>query len=310
MRFIELTVTTTCEAEELVADVFWEYTDFGVAISSYLDAIKLLNSNIIYDYYDETILSGAKEISLIKGYFPLENAKILVANLRERLVELSQNSPFNFGSLEMITREVDGDDWLEMWRKHFRPIKFGQVTICPEWLDCSNEGIVVKIDSNMAFGTGEHETTSMVISEMQPYINDGTTVLDVGTGSGILGVTCALMGATQVVMTDIDEVAVSVANKNAKLNKVENACTILCQGDLGKVDQQFDLCVANITAEVLTVLAKDIVDRVAQNGHLVLSGILNDRLEKVTNCFGVLGATVVKTKTVGEWSCAVLQKLR
>lgn len=310
MRFIELTVTTTCEAEELVADVFWEYTDFGVAISSYLDAIKLLNSNIIYDYYDETILSGAKEISLIKGYFPLENAKILVANLRERLVELSQNSPFNFGSLEMITREVDGDDWLEMWRKHFRPIKFGQVTICPEWLDCSNEGIVVKIDSNMAFGTGEHETTSMVISEMQPYINDGTTVLDVGTGSGILGVTCALMGATQVVMTDIDEVAVSVANKNAKLNKVENACTILCQGDLGKVDQQFDLCVANITAEVLTVLAKDIVDRVVQNGHLVLSGILNDRLEKVTNCFGMLGATVVKTKTVGEWSCAVLQKLR
>lgn len=309
MQFIELTVTTTTEAEELVSDIFWDYTSYGVAISSVDDCIKLLNSDVVYDYYDEKILNGRSGVSLVKGYFAIDEADERIEAVRKQIEVLKSNSQFCLGTLEMVKREVSGDDWIEIWKKHFKPIKLGKIVICPEWIKYDGDELVVKIDSNLAFGTGEHETTSMVINAMQELVNSKMKVLDVGTGSGILGIACAKLGAEKIVMTDIDEVACVVAKNNAVKNDVGDKCQILCQGDLSKINESFDLCVANITAEVLTFLSSDIVNSVKENGYLVLSGILNDRAEKVEKLFTSLSCRLLSKTSIGEWTCVTFIKL-
>ena len=309
MQFIELTVTTTTEAEELVADIFWNYTEHGVAISSVDDCIKLLNSDIVYDYYDEGILNGVKGTSLVKGYFAIDDADKRIVSVREDLDALKNNCPFCLGTLETVKREVSGDDWIEIWKKHFKPIKIGNVVICPEWIKYDGDEITVKINSNLAFGTGEHETTSMVVSAMQNLNLKNAKVIDVGTGSGILGIVASKLGAKKVVMTEIDPVACEVAKGNAILNGESQNCQILCQGDLEKINETFDICVANITAEVLTFLSSSIAKLIIKNGHLVMSGLLNDREEKVEKLFINLGFKTLSKTSVGEWTCITMQKL-
>ncbi len=309
MQFIELTVTTTTDAEELVADIFWNYTEYGVAISSVDDCIKLLDSDIVYDYYDENILNGVKGVSLVKGYFSIDDADERIVSVRKDLDTLKNNSPFCLGTLETVKREVSGDDWIEIWKKHFKPIKIDNVVICPEWIKYDGDEIIVKINSNLAFGTGEHETTSMVVSAMQTLNYENANVIDVGTGSGILGIVASKLGAKKVVMTEIDPVAAEVAKGNAILNGESQNCEILCQGDLEKINENFDICVANITAEVLTFLSSSIVKIINENGYLVMSGLLNDREEKVEKLFNELGFKTLSKKSVGEWTCITLQKL-
>lgn len=111
------------------------------------------------------------------------------------------------GTLETVQREVEGDAWIETWKEHFRPFNIGKVVVCPAWLDHAPKAgeTTVKIDTFMAFGTGEHETTSMCVELLQEFMRPGETVIDVGCGSGILGITASLLGAEKVIMTDIDE---------------------------------------------------------------------------------------------------------
>lgn len=308
MKYIEVTVTTTVDAEELVSDIFWDLTDYGVAISSVDDVLRLLNSDVIYDYYDKSITEGISGVSLVKGYFAVDDAENLLNILRRKLDELKANACIPLGTLETVRREVDGDDWITIWKKHFKPIKIGDITVCPEWIECNESGKVIKIDSNLAFGTGEHETTSMIAEKMQSFVKEGVNVLDVGTGSGILGLIAAELGATEVVMTDIDVVACKVAERNVLINGANKVCKILCQSNLNGIDGRFDVVVANITAEVLVVLARDISSKVKNSGRLVLSGILNDRVDKVENEFEKYGLKKIGYNTVGEWSCLTLAK--
>lgn len=310
MKYQEITVTTTCEAEDLVADLFWKYTDYGVAISCVKDVIELTEAKVKnYDYLDNSLLKGDCSVSLVKGFFPIDKADELYKCLLKDLQGLKENGGeyINFGTLEVVKRIVDGDDWIEVWRKHYRPIPFGKITVCPEWIKYEGDGEVVYIDSNMAFGTGEHETTAMCVKLIEKYIKPSDTVIDVGTGSGILGLAAAKLGAKSVIMTDIDPVAVEAANRNAKLNKVDGVCKATLTNLLDGIVGSGDIVVANITAEVLAFLVKDIRSYVKEGGVVILSGILNDRLEKVINAYEEAGLKTEETLTDGEWSAAVFK---
>lgn len=310
MKYQEITVTTTCEAEDLVADLFWKYTDYGVAISCVKDVIELTEAKVKnYDYLDNSLLKGDCSVSLVKGFFPIDKADELYKCLLKDLQGLKENGGeyINFGTLEVVKRIVDGDDWIEVWRKHYRPIPFGKITVCPEWIKYDGDGEVVYIDSNMAFGTGEHETTAMCVKLIEKYIKPSDTVIDVGTGSGILGLAAAKLGAKSVIMTDIDPVAVEAANRNAKLNKVDGVCKATLTNLLDGIVGSGDIVVANITAEVLAFLVKDIRSYVKAGGTVILSGILNDRLEKVINAYEEAGLKTEETLTDGEWSAAVFK---
>lgn len=315
MKFTELTVSTTTSAQELVADVMWNYTNYGVAISDVLDVVELLNDRkSTWDYVDDAVLRELNSnVTLVKAYIPLDITDETVKKIAADLDALKKNCAENgieTGSLETVKRIVDGDDWIEIWRKHYRPIELGNVLICPAWIERKpKEGQVeIIIDSNMAFGTGEHETTSMVISLMQNYVKNAETVIDVGTGSGILGIAAAKLGAKKVVMTDIDYVAVKSAKHNCEINGVADKCEVDLNNLLDDKNITGDLVLANITADVLLILSESIPSRVKNGGVLIMSGIIKGRVNEVIDRYSAIDFELIQRKDEGEWIALVMKK--
>lgn len=315
MKFTELTVSTTTSAQELVADIMWNYTNYGVAISDVLDVVELLNDRkSTWDYVDDAVLRELNSnVTLVKAYIPLDITDETVKKITLDLEELKKNCAENgieTGSFETVKRIVDGDDWIEIWRKHYRPIELGNVLICPAWIERKpKEGQVeIIIDSNMAFGTGEHETTSMVISLMQNYVKDAETVIDVGTGSGILGIAAAKLGAKKVVMTDIDYVAVKSAKHNCEINGVADKCEVDLNNLLDDKNITGDLVLANITADVLLILSDSIPSHVKNGGVLIMSGIIKSRVNEVIDRYSAIDFELVQRKDEGEWIALVMKK--
>ena len=306
-EFIELTVNTSHECAELVSDVLWNYTDLGVAVSDIQDVIDLERTGKAWDYADESIYKADKTV-LVKAFFPVDDIKV-IAQVEADLIALKQNAEFPTGSMEIVKRTIDGELWREQWKEHFKPIHIGKVVIVPQWIAyCPNEGeIPVLLDSNMAFGTGEHETTSMCVEFLSKYVKKSDVVLDVGCGSGILGITASKLGAKEVVMTDIDECAIVATESNMKLNGVTNG-VVLLKNLLDDNTVKGEVIVCNIMAEVLISFAPYIGANLKDKGVIILSGILADRLEKVKKAYLDAGFTFVEQKVLGEWSALVMSR--
>ena len=315
MKFTEFTISTTTEAQELVADIMWQYTSYGVAISDVKDVVELINDRkSTWDYLSDEVLKELNStVTLVKAYVALDIADQTLAQIENDLATLKENCKgfTETGSLEIVKRIVDGDDWIEIWKKHYRPIELGKVVVCPAWIEhtVKDDQVEVLIDSNMAFGTGEHETTSMVIEIMQNYISDANIVIDVGTGSGILGIAAAKLGAKKVVMTDIDYVAVKSAKHNCELNRVADKCEVALNNLLDDKSVVGELVLANITADVLLILSNTITGNVAPNGVMVMSGIIKSRENEVIDRYSSLGFTLEKRVNKGEWVAIAMRKV-
>ena len=159
----------------------------------------------------------------------------------------------------------------------------------------------------MAFGTGEHETTSMCVELMQDYITPDSICIDVGCGSGILGISAIKLGAAKAYLTDIDPIAVESSLHNCELNGVADNCVVALSNLLDDTDIQGDVMMANITGEVLKMLAPSIPKNLKKDGVLILSGIIESRLEMVKNAYEEVGMQVVFEKRRGEWFALVLK---
>ncbi len=307
-KFIELTVTTTHIGGELVSDILWGYTDAGVVISDIEDVIALARDGRAWDYADESIFSADKTV-LVKAFFPIDTASEKIGAVVRDLETMKSNSPLDLGTLETVKREIDGDLWREQWKEHFKPIPIGKVVIVPEWIDYKEKDGEIKIllDSNMAFGTGEHETTSMCVDFLSKYVTARDTVLDVGCGSGILGITASKLGAEKVIMTDIDECAVVATEHNMKLNGVKNG-TVMLKNLLDDESVKGNVVACNIMADVLIAFAPYIGKNLLDDGHVILSGILVDKLESVKTAYLSAGFKFVEEKIKGEWSALVVKK--
>ena len=306
-KFWELTVSTTHEGSELVSDLLWQRTDLGVAISDIQDVIDLERSGRAWDYADESIYKADKTV-LVKAFFPFDSNEL--GEVERDLATLKQNAVINVGSLETAKRQIDGDLWREQWKEHFKPIHIGRVVIVPEWIDyTAKDGeIKVLLDSNMAFGTGEHETTSMCVEFLDKYVKSKDVVIDVGCGSGILGITAEKLGAKQVIMTDIDECAVTATTHNMQLNGTKNG-EVMLKNLLDDTSVKGEIIVVNIMAEVLIAFAPYISGNLKDGGKIILSGILTDRLEKVKQAYLTHGFAFVEQKIKGEWSALVMSKV-
>ena len=314
MQFTEFTISTTSEASELVADILWQYTTYGVAVCDHKDIIELIEKRReTFDYIEEELQKASFLGAMVKAYIELSESDEVAVKINADLASLAKNAQGNIavGTLETTKRVVEGDDWIEIWKKHFRPIHYGKIVICPKWIEyeAKQNEEVIYIDSNMAFGTGEHETTSMCIDLLEEYVTQGNTVLDIGTGSGILGIAAIKLGAKKSVMTDIDQVAVLSAKHNAQINGCEKACEVWRSDLLNGVTDIGDLAVANITAEILARLTGDIKTQLKQNGILIMSGIINSKLQFVINTFCKCGFAYIKSVNRGEWNAVVMQKV-
>ena len=304
MKFIEFTVHTTTEGSELVADIFWNYTNYGVTVCDYNDIVALQSDKrTFWDYMDDDVARPSGDV-LVKCFLPVDIADEDIRSILADIEELKERSAFPLGTLETARREVDGDDWINIWKKHFRPLHIGErVVVCPEWIEYApKEGeAVVRLDSNMAFGTGEHETTAMCLELLQQYLRPGDTVVDVGCGSGILGIAALLMGAGFAYMTDIDYVAVQSAAHNAALNGVDGRAKIALSDLLEDADVRGQVMTANITADILCRLAGSIPKNLCPGGALILSGIIAPKLAQVIAAYEGVGLHLVKQLQRGEW---------
>ena len=309
MEYIELTVHTTSEASELVADVMWQYTEGGVAVSDAKDVVALIKgeTGVYWDYIDEELQSPRADV-LVKCFLRPEAADAAISSIRAQLLEMQARGGMNFGSLEETRRTIDGDDWIDVWKKHFRPIHVGaRVVVVPAWIGYTKEAdeVVVTLDSNMAFGTGEHETTKMCLEALQEVVREGDVVIDVGCGSGILGIAAAELGAKICYLTDIDPVAVESAKHNALKNGVSQKCIVAHSELLEDASVRGDVVLANITAEILVRLAPSIPKNLKEGGTLILSGIIADRLPLVREAFAAQGLTLKDERRKGEWYALV-----
>lgn len=306
MKFTELTIHTTTEGSELIADILWRYTNYGVAISDVKDVIALQNNKVMYwDYIDDSLLGDRRDV-LVKAFVPKDETAKTLPLIREDFEVLSENCRgiTSLGTLETTLREVEGDDWIEIWKSHFRPLHIGErIVVCPEWIkyDRKPNEEVVKLDSNMAFGTGEHETTSMCLKLLQRYLTPSSVCIDVGCGSGILGISAIKLGAKYAYLTDIDYVAVESAKHNAEINGVAQSVTVAHSNLLENSDVKGDIILANITAEILCGLAPSIPKNLKESGTLILSGIIESRLDMVIKAFTAQKLTLEEKIKDGEW---------
>ena len=317
MKYIELTVHTTTEASEILSDIMWNYTDYGVTICDRADiiAMQTAKETTFWDYMDDELEEGLASDKpsdvLVKCYVAEDVAGEVISSIMQDIFDARDRSEgcIPFGTLEDTKRMVDGDDWIDVWKKHFRPIHLGRIVVVPEWIEYAPAPLeqVVLLDSNMAFGTGEHETTSMCVELMQEYITPDSVCIDVGCGSGILGISAIKLGAAKAYLTDIDPIAVESATHNAELNGVAEKTVVAHSNLLDNTEVQGDIMMANITGEVLKMLAPSIPKNLKKDGVLILSGIIENRLEMVKSAYEAVGMQVVFERRKGEWFALVLR---
>lgn len=304
MKSVEICINTNTVGSELAADILFDNGSSGVAIYDSADVAELIKSDIIWDYIDESLLVTCQSV-LVKGYVPKENFDTLYPLIMDGLDKLQERSEEYLGSLEVTCAEVDDEDWLNTWKKFYKPIKIGRVTVVPKWLkyECTCDEKIVFIDPGMAFGTGEHESTQLCIELLQELDVEGKSVLDIGTGSGILGIAAARLGASSVLMSDIDEVAVKAAKTNAACNDLAACDVTIKQCDLVKDGTaRGQIVLANITADILIKLSNDIARCLDCGGYMIISGIINARYQEVLDAYIAAGLKLDKALVKGEWS--------
>ena len=308
MIYKEITVNTTTEGSELVAYILEELGSEGVSIYDSSDILELYKSDIIWDYIDENVLKSS-EIVKVKGFYNQDEYEKVYLNLLEKLEELKENSPFNLGSLEVSVMDINDEDWVNVWKKYYKPIHINDIVIVPCWLDYQKQENekVVYLDPGMAFGTGEHESTKLCLTLFSELDTIGKDVLDVGTGSGILGITASVCGAKSVYMSDIDAVAIESCKQNAKLNKLGDY-EIALDDLVATCHKKGDIVFANITADILIKLSKDIIKLVKKDGYIILSGIIKARYDEVLKAYLDSGFTLDKSMVMGEW-CGIRFKV-
>ena len=291
MKYSEITVRTTSEMAEVVAYFLQEVCLDGVTILDKND----LYQNASWDYKDDSADMVYADEVMVKGYCNVEDTNSVLTFLRQNLSNLT-----NAGSLDIKVGTVDGNAWVEKWKETFRPLETEKLVICPEWQSVETDKIVFLMDSGVAFGTGQHETTSMCLEFLENLHLSNQTVLDVGCGSGILGLCALLLGAKSAELVDIDVQATDVALHNAQINGLDSLCSIKTGNLTEKTTGTFNIVFANLTADILQLLYQDISTVVHSGTTLILSGILDIKLDGIVELYSQK-FDVLEIKQKGEW---------
>lgn len=308
MKWVEIQIKTTTEAEEIVANILYDLGVGGLAIEDLNDILYLNENEKDWDYIEPSLLKQGFEGVIIKGYFPESEKVIDKIELIKQSIEKTPKDNFGKALGEVTVSKVDEKDWAESWKKYYKPKKIGRkVVIKPTWEDYEkrDDDIVIELDPGMAFGTGTHETTSMCIKQLEKYLGANEIVFDVGCGSGILSIVAAKLGARKVVGIDIDELPVKVSKENIDLNKVEDIVDIKKGNLLSIAEGKADLIVSNIISEVIVDLVKDIKNYLRKDGIFISSGIILEKLPLVEDALKKEGFSILEIVKVNDWSSIV-----
>lgn len=299
MKYKTITVFTNHNDADLISSAMFDAGAGGVSILDKQDFLDLVKSDVIWDYVDESVLEQS-EVVKVSTMYELGD-KDFEANLEANLEELKKNG-VQFG--EILKGEIDAADYENEWKKYYNPIKTKNITIVPTWIEYNpgKDEKIMRLDPGMAFGTGSHATTRMCLELMDV---EGKDVIDVGCGSGILGIAAKICGAKSVYMCDIDAQAVAFATKNAELN---NVVATIEKADLLEGEQQAGFIFANITADILMRFSKSLGKHLRENGTIVLSGIIDTRLDEVIQCYESAGYQIVERMAIDDWRALKLKR--
>ena len=306
MDWTEVCIRVPGEDTDRAAAIANMVVPYGIYIEDYSDLEIGAREIAHIDLIDEELLARDRTQTLIHLYIsPEENPMEAVQFLKERFS--AEQIP-----VEVVTDTVSEQDWANNWKKYFKPLPVGEkLLIRPTWETVENtEGrAVLSIDPGMAFGTGGHDTTRMVLEAIESVVTPDTDVLDVGCGSGILSIASLLLGAKSAVGVDIDAVAVKMAVENGTINGFEPPRYVMKQGDLvEEIHGEFDLVVANIVADAIIMLSKSIPQFLKPNGTYIVSGIIDTREQDVVQALTECGFVIRERRFHGGWLCFVCGK--
>ena len=307
MDWLEVTVRTNTAGADLISELLISAGAKGTSIEDRFDAFSEPTDATQWDLIDPSVIEKMDEDTLVHAYFPAETtSRETIESLRARLAALTPEwLGFDAGKRALEIANVREEDWAENWKKYYKPFRVGRhLVVRPVWEKYEPQAgdKIISIDPGMAFGNGTHETTSMCLGLVEDYIKPGDTVLDVGTGSGILAIASVLMGAQSALGIDLDPVAVRVANENIERNGLSGR--VHAQGgDLVKgIDTQADVVFANIIADAVILLSRAVRAHMKPGGVFICSGIILEREQDVLDALAEAGFTVDRIEHRGEWS--------
>ena len=312
-NWIEVTIKTTTEAVEPITNILYEQGAGGAVIEDPKDFLFQKKNELDWDYVEEEVFKKNEEDDvLIKTYVSEEkNVMEFVEIIKQKVLGLKDFGIY-IGEGSVSLDQVNEADWANAWKAYYKPTKVGQrVVVKPTWEDYAMQDgdLIIELDPGMAFGTGTHETTSMCIRELEKYVNKDSKVFDIGCGSGILAIAAAKLGAKEVVAVDLDEVAVKVAKENVLENKVEKSVSVMHGNLTDVIKDKANVIVANIIADIIKILAKDVQNFMKEDAIFISSGIILDKVEEVKESLIENGFEIVEVQKLGEWS-AIVSKLK
>ena len=296
MKWTEITIKTTTEAVEAVTNILYEQNVGGVSIEDPKDFKFQKKNEYDWDFVEEEIFNSGYDGVIIKTYITEERDVTEDINLIKEKINGLKEFGIDVGDAIVEISQVDEEDWANEWKNYYKPTKVGEkVVVKPTWEEYeAKEGdLIIELDPGMAFGTGTHETTSMCIQQLEKYVKQDSKVFDIGCGSGILAIAAAKLGAKE----------------NIELNKVEDKVKALHGNLMEVVSDKADIVVANIIADIIKILAKDIKNFMKEDAVFISSGIIHAKVDEVKASLEENGLEIIEVQSLGEWN-AIVSKIK
>lgn len=311
MKWNEVTVATASESVEAVANILMEQGASGVVIEDVLD-IENFKSDAYGEILDKETYTTLAEGAQVTAYFPetifLPEVMPIIKAAIDRLPEYG----LAVGKNEITTNEVVEEAWATAWKKYYHPVRISRyLTIVPSWENYQAEQAeekIITLDPGMAFGTGTHPTTRLTLQALEVYLRGGETVLDVGTGSGVLSIASKHLGAETVYAYDLDEVAVRSALENMQLNPIAQDVHVQANNLLTGVEIVADVIVANILADIILLMIPDAWRLLKPEGTLIVSGIIEAKKQLVVEAMQTQGFEIDQVFTQKDWVAIAFKK--
>lgn len=327
MKWLQLRIKTITEAEDIIISTLYDIGLEGAQIEDNIPLTPLEKEQMFVDILpDAPVDDGIAYLSFFIE--EKEGGKLFLAEeemTREEIIEKVQAELedlklfMNIGEGTITLGETEDIDWINNWKQYFHQFYIDDLLVIPSWEQVSAEDqgkMVLHIDPGTAFGTGMHETTQLCIRQMKKYLTPDTVLLDVGTGSGILGILALMYGAKKVVGTDLDPCAVDAVADNMKNNGIHPEDFTMMIGNIitekevqDKVGYEcYDMVMANILADVLVPLTPVIVHQMKKGAVYITSGIIDDKEDTVVEAVKAAGLTVLEVTYQGEWVSVTARK--